>query len=272
MLAGLVSDLRLYRRFIGMQLRAQAQYRLSLAIDIGTYLLVTGLEFTMVFIIFGQFPSLVGWHVGEVGLLYAVMSVGFGFAEMLGAGMDQFDETIRRGDFDRVLLRPVGTFLQVAGSDFRLRRLGRLTQGAIAFAISLRLLPGLRWSLLKLIMLPVGIASGAVIFLAILLLGATLCFWTVQTTELTNILTYGSRETLSWPLSIYTPSMQRFFLFVVPLAFGSYVPVCYILDRPLPFGLAPWAAFAAPLAAIAFALVAGAVWRFGVRHYQSTGS
>lgn len=272
MLAGVVSDLRLYRRLIGMQLRAQAQYKLSLVIDVCTYLAVTGLEFAVVFVVFGRFPSLLGWRIGEVGLLYALMSLSFGFAEMLGAGIDQFDETIRRGDFDRVMLRPVGAFLQVLGSDFRLRRLGRLTEGVIAFFIALRLLPGLRWSPLKLVMLPLGIASGAVIFVAVLLLGATLCFWTVQTTELTNILTYGGRETLSWPLSIYTPGMQRFFLFVVPLAFGSYVPACYLLDRPLPFGMSPLVAFAAPLVAVAFALVAGAVWRLGVRHYQSTGS
>lgn len=272
MLASTMRDLRLYRRLIGMQLRAQAQYKLSLAIDIGTYFIVTALEFAVVFIVFGRFPSLLGWHVGEVGLLYAVMSVSFGFAEMLGAGIDQFDEIIRRGDFDRVMLRPLGAFLQVLAGDFRLRRLGRLTQGVIAFAISLRLLPDLRWTPLKLVILPVGIASGTVIFLAILLLGATVCFWTVQTTELTNILTYGGRETLSWPLAIYSPGLQRIFVFVVPLAFGSYIPTCFILGRPLPFGLTPWAAFAAPLAATLFALVAGAVWRIGVRHYQSTGS
>jgi ABC-2 type transport system permease protein len=272
MIGDVLSDLRLYGRFVAMQVRAQAQYKVNLALDVGTYLFVTSLEFAVIFVLFGRFPTMVGWSVGEVALLYSLTSLSFGLAEMIGAGIDQFDETIRRGEFDRLLLRPMSVFVQVLGSDFRLRRLGRLTQGAIGLALALRLLPGLRWTWPRLLMAGLGIGSGALVFVAVLLLGATLCFWTVQTTELTNIFTYGGRELLSWPLTIYPQGLQRLFLFVVPLAFGGYVPACYVLGRPLPFGLPAGAAFAAPLAALMFAGVAGTVWRFGVRRYHSTGS
>jgi ABC-2 type transport system permease protein len=267
-----LSDTWLYSRLIAMQVRAQAQYKVSLGIDIGTYLLVTTLEFTALFIFFGNFPTLLGWSVGQVALLYALTSLGFGLAEMIGAGIDRFDEIIRLGEFDRVLLRPAGAFIQTAGSDFRLRRLGRLMQGALAFVVALRLLPPQHWGVSQWACILVAIFSGCVIFLSVMLLGATLCFWTVETTELTNILTYGGREMLSWPFTIYNQTFQRFFLFVVPLAFGAYVPVCYLLGRPLPFGLPPAAAFAAPLVALAFAAIAGGIWRVGVSHYQSTGS
>ncbi len=268
----LFSDMRLYLLLIRMQLRAQTQYKINLFIDIMTYLFVTGFEFLAVLLFFVRFPTLFGWRVGEVALLAAIMSISFGLAERVGAGIDDFSLTIRRGEFDRVLLRPVGVFTQVIGSDFRLRRLGRLTQGALAFALALHLLPELHWTAEKLIVLPISIVSGAVIFIAVQLLGATVCFWTVETTELINILTYGGREMLSYPLTIYHQLLQRFFLFVVPVAFGSYVPACYILERPLPSGLPNTLVFAAPLAAIIFAFMAGFVWRFGVHRYQSTGS
>ena len=179
-------------------------------LDIVTYLLTTVLEFTAVLLFFGPFPTLLGWHVGEVVLLTAIMSISFGFAEMIGAGIDNFAETIRRGDFDRVLLRPVGVFTQVIGSDFRLRRLGRLTQGALAFILAVQLLPHLHWTVVKVLVLVLGVVSGAIIFITILLLGATVCFWTIETTELTNILTYGGREMLSYPLTIYHQILQRF--------------------------------------------------------------
>lgn len=271
-LSGLVIDLDLYRRLIHMQLRAQAQYKLNLAIDIGSYVLVTGTEFAAVLIVFGPFPALLGWKAGEVVLLYGMASISFGLAELIGAGIDAFPEMIRRGEFDRVLLRPVGVLLQVIGSDFRLRRLGRISQGIFALGLALHLLPTLHWTPAKVALLPLGIVSGAAIFIAVLILGATLCFWTVETTELVNILTYGGREMLSWPMNIYNQVMQRFFLFVIPLAFGSYVPTCYLLDRPLPFSLPGAVAFAAPLIALIFALVAWTIWNVGVRHYQSTGS
>lgn len=272
MISNILNDLRLYRRLIVMQLRTQAQYKFNLAIDAGSYLFVTTMEFLGLLFYFGSFKSILGWKIGEVALLAAITSLGFGLAEMIGAGIDSFDITIRRGEFDRLLLRPASAFIQVIGSDFRLRRLGRLTQGSIAFIIAFALLPGFHWTPTKLLVLPLGIASAAAIFIAILLLSATLCFWTIETTELFNSLTYGGREMLSYPITIYHQLLQRFFLFVVPLAFGSYVPVCYLLDRPLPFGLPNTLTFAAPLVALAFVLAAGFVWRFGVHHYQGTGS
>jgi ABC-2 type transport system permease protein len=271
-LAHVLSDLRLYQRLVVLQLRTQAQYKLNVFVDIGASFAMTCLEFFGIWVYFGTFPSMLGWKVGEVALLYGLMSMSFGMAELFGAGIDMFPEMIRLGDFDRMLLRPAAPLMLVVGSDFRLRRLGRISQGIVTFCFALYLLPNLHWTWLKLIVLTIGIASGALIFISILLLGATLCFWTVETTELTNILTYGGREMLSYPLAIYNQTLQRIFLFVVPLAFGSYVPACYILGRPLPFGLPSQSAFGAPVIALLFAWVTRLIWDFGVRHYQSTGS
>ena len=274
MIQTLLADLGLYARLVRMQLRAQMQYKADLFIDVLTYFLVTALEFATLLLYFVPFPSLLGWHVGEVAMLSAVVSVGFGLAELFGGGIDNFSEVIRRGDFDRVLLRPVTALIQVSTNEFRLRRLGRITQGFCAFALALFLLRGahLAWTPLKILALFFGTISSGLIFVSILLLGATVCFWTIETTELTNILTYGGREMLSYPLTIYNQVLQRMFVFIVPLAFGTYIPVCYVLGRALPFGLPDGLAFFSPLVALLFALVALVVWRFGVRRYQSTGS
>jgi ABC-2 type transport system permease protein len=274
MLQSLLSDLRLYRLLLSIQLKTQTQYKTNLLIDIVTYFGVTALEFISLLLFFIPFPSLLGWHLGEVALLAAIMSISFGLSEMVGAGIDNFSFLILRGDFDRILLRPVGAFIQVIGSDFRLRRLGRITQGILGFALAIHFLAPtpIHWTIDKLVVLGIGILSGTVIFTSILLLGATVCFWTIEATELTNILTYGGREMLSYPLTIYNQTLQRFFLYVIPVAFGTYVPTCYILDRALPFGLPRELAFGAPLPALIFALVAGQVWNIGIRHYQSTGT
>jgi ABC-2 type transport system permease protein len=265
-------DLRLYGRLISMQIRAQLQYRASVAIDIGTFGIVTALEFTAILLYFNRFQSILGWHVGEVTLLAAFVALGASLADAIGSGIDMFDEVIRRGEFDRVLLRPVGTFVQILGSDVRLRKLGRMASGLLLFALSLHLLPGLHWTPLKLLVIPLGILTNVGIFLGILLLGATLCFWTIETTELVNIPFDGGREMMNYPLTIYNGTLQRVFLFLVPLAFGAFLPTCYILDRPFPFGLPAWIVFLGPIVALAFVAVALALWHLGTRRYQSTGS
>ncbi|HEU5374306.1 MAG TPA: ABC-2 family transporter protein [Ktedonobacteraceae bacterium] len=274
MVSAFFVELRLYGRLILMQIRTQMQYKFDMVLDILTFFFLTALEFGVLLIYFVPFPSLLGWHIGEVALLSSVVSTGFGLAELFGGGIDNFDTVIRQGDFDRVLLRPVTALIQVSTTQFRLRRLGRITQGLGAFVFSLYLLrtSHLIWTPLKVIALLLGIVSSSLIFIAALLLGATVCFWTVETTELTNILTYGGREMLSYPLSIYHQLAQRIFVFIVPLAFGTYIPVCYVLSRPLPFGLPDALTFISPLVALLFALAALAFWRFGVHHYQSTGS
>jgi ABC-2 type transport system permease protein len=271
MLSDIVTDVRLYWHLLGMQLRSQLQYKVNLAVDVTSYLLVTTLEYTVVFLFFSAFPTLLGWHVGEVALLGAIVSFSFGLAELFGGGIENFSETIRRGEFDRALLRPISALVQVASSEFRMRRLGRLTQGALMFGLALHLLPALDWTLPRMFALWLGIVGGAATFIAVMLLGATLCFWTIETTELTNILTYGGREVMSWPLVVYNQALQRFFLFVVPLAISLYLPTCYILGRPLPFGLPAATVFASPASAALFAGGSYLLWQVGIRHYQSAG-
>jgi ABC-2 type transport system permease protein len=59
---------------------------------------------------------------------------------------------------------------------------------------------------------------------------------------------------------------------VVPLAFVSYYPVLFVLDKPVPLGLPPWTGLLSPLVAAVVAVLAGIAWRAGIRRYRSTGS
>jgi ABC-2 type transport system permease protein len=264
----LLTDMRLYWRLASMQIRSQLQYRVSTGVEIGTYFVVTGLEFAQVFLLFASFSTLGGWNKGEVALLYAVTSICFGLAELFGAGFDAFADLVRQGNFDRMLVRPVSPLVQVASSEFRVRRFGRISLGVLV----LGLLHSVAWTPVKALALVTGFASGSLIFVAIFMLEATICFWSIESTELTNVLTYGGREMLSWPLTIYNDLMQRLFLFFIPLAFGAFVPVCFILGKPLPFGLPGWVVFLGPPLALGVAALSVLAWHWGVRHYQSTGS
>jgi len=179
------------------------------------------------------------------------------------------------GTFDRVLVRPRGALFQVISEDVALRRVGRIAQGALVFAIALQLL-AIDWTVDKVVVVAVALASGTVIyfaiFFAIFVLGATFCFWTVQAKEATHVFTYGGDGLASFPLDIYRGSVRRFFTFVVPLAFVNYEPALYLLGRPDALGLPDVTRLLLPLAALAMAALARFGWRQGVRHYQSTGS
>ena len=248
------------------------QYRESFLLMLGVGIIGFSMELLAVIILFNRFGNLVGWSVGEVAFLYGVTSVAFGLAEMFGAGYDGFAQTIRQGEFDRVLLRPRGVFAQVLSADFQLRRLGRILQGCMALGLAFAW-TSVDWTLGRIAYLPVVFVCGAVIFTAFFVLGATLCFWTVESTEVVNIITDGGNEMSSYPLPIYHVAMRRFFTFVVPLAFVAYFPSLYLLDRPEASDWPFWLLLVSPLfAASGLALIARFAWGFGVRHYRSTGS
>jgi ABC-2 type transport system permease protein len=265
------ADAVLYRRLIGARIRAQMQYRISFLLMTLVSFVITCSDLLAILILFNYFGELAGWRAGEVALLYGLAMVAFGLSEMVAAGFDIFPQAIRQGEFDQVLLRPVGIFVQVLAADFQLRRLGRVAQGGLALVLAIAW-TSIVWTPLKVLYLLVVLISGFVMFSALLVLGAVLCFWTVQSIEIINTVTYGGTEMASYPLPIYHELLQRFFTFVVPLAFVSYFPALYLLDRPEVQRLPSWLPGMTPVAAAMLALMAWLAWQVGVRHYQSTGS
>jgi len=263
--------LRLYIRLIGAQIRSEMQYRASLLAETFGAFLVTALDFAAIVILLNRFQGIGGWSLAEVAFLYGASSISFTLAELNAGGFDFFDQIVVRGDFDRLLIRPLDTFFQMLTEAWPLRRFGRLLQGVIAFTFAMTTLrpawDGLHWAFLVVMLL-----GGMLFFFAILMIGSTACFWSPQTSELTNVFTYGGQFMTSYPMSIYERWMQGVFTFLIPMAFINYYPSLWLLGKPAPLGLPAWLPFLAPFVAVAVFAAALAFWRFGVRHYQSTGN
>ncbi|HLV80303.1 MAG TPA: ABC-2 family transporter protein [Chthonomonadaceae bacterium] len=261
---------RLYFRLLGISVRGQMQYRASFWLQTFGHMLATGVEFLGVGALFARFGSLRGWTLPEVALFYGMVNIAFALAEGIGRGFDTFPNLVKRGDFDRLLLRPHSTALQVAGQDLQLMRLGRLLQG-LAVLLWAALALKIAWTPVRLLLLLLTISGGACLFYGLFVLQATLAFWTIESLEIMNTVTYGGIETAQYPMTIYAPWFRRFFTFVVPLLCISTLPGEALLGRN-DLHLAPALAALAPLVGVLFLLVTLRVWKLGVRHYTSTGS
>lgn len=261
----------MYLRLVSAQLRAQMQYRVSFALSLLGSFCINIIEFGAIVVLFTRIPSLAGWSLAEIGLLYGISGTAFAVAELFAAALDDFQNHIVRGTFDRVLVRPRGTLMQVMSEDVALRRIGRVAQGALILWLALSLLE-VNWTLDKVAVLGAGLVSGTVIYFTIFVLGAVFCFFSVQAKEATHVFTYGGDALACYPLDIYTGAVRRFFTLVVPLAFVSYEPALYVLGRPDSLGLPAITQVLSPLVALLMAGLARLGWQYGVRHYQSTGS
>src|SRR6476620_10423956 len=106
---------QLYLRYLAISVRAQLQYRANFILQSSGQLLITFIEFLGIWSMFSRFGNLRGWKLPEVAMMYGMISISFAIADALSRGFDWFGNLVRSGDFDRVLLRPRSTILQISG-------------------------------------------------------------------------------------------------------------------------------------------------------------
>ncbi|MFF4258947.1 ABC transporter permease [Streptomyces sp. NPDC001663] len=269
--SALAEGLRAYGLIAGMWVRSSMTYRVSFAVTVLGNGVVTLLDFVGILLMFSQVDSLGGWSLPEVAFLYGLSATSFGIADLVLGSMDVLGARIRDGSFDTLLVRPAPVLAQVGADRFALRRLGRITQGALVLGWALTVVD-VDWSAAKVLLVPVMVVSGAVIFSAVFVAGAAFQILAQDAAEVQNAFTYGGTTLLQYPPTVFGKDLVRGVTFMLPLAFVNWVPAAYVLGRPYPIGLPQWAAFASPLVAVACCALSGLAWRAGLRSYRSTGS
>jgi ABC-2 type transport system permease protein len=267
-----VNPLHLYGRYVAASVRSQLAYPASFAMmTIGAFW-ITIIEFVGVWALFRRFGQIGGWRLGDVALFYGLVSVIFAIADAVTRGFDVFGPTfVKTGDFDRLLLRPRSPALQLLGYELRLTRIGRFAQGALVFAIGAAL-TGFHWTPAAVAILAFAVAGGVALFSGLLVLQATLAFWTVESLEVANVLTYGGEAAAEYPMNVYAAWFRDFLIFGVPIGCVTYLPMLAAMGRPDPLGSPAWLGPVAPAAGFLFLAVSLFIWRFGIRRYASTGA
>jgi ABC-2 type transport system permease protein len=266
-----VEALGIYGRIVGSRIRSQLQYRLSFTLTVTGNLLLSSLDFAAILVLFGQVDALGEWSVAEVALLYGVSCVSFALTDLAVGQLDQLPRMIREGEFDQILVRPLGSLLQVVSADIALRHLGRLLQGLVVLAVALTQVD-VDWSAARVAMLAIAIVAGSAIFAGIWVAFSSISFWLIDSQEVSNAFTYGGNFTAQYPVNIFGRWLRRLVVFVIPVAFVSYFPCLFILDKPDELGLPRALQFASPLVALATGAAAWIIWRTAVRRYRSVGS
>lgn len=266
-----VAGVRAYGLIAAMWVRSTMTYRFSFAMTLLSNFTATGFDFVVILLMFGQVDGLGGFSFAEVAFLYGTTGTAFGLADLVLGQVQRLGRRVRDGTLDTLLVRPVPVLAQVAADRFALRRVGRVIQGLIVLVWSLVLLD-VEWTPLRAALVPVMVIGGWLIFSAVMVIGAAFQFWAQDGSEVANAFTYGGNTLLQYPPVIFAQDLVRGVVYVVPLAFVNWVPALYVLGREAPAGLPGWTAFASPVVAAVFWVVAGLAWRVGMRSYRSTGS
>lgn len=258
--------MKLYFKFFGIHLKGAMQYKISFLLTLIGHFLVSFNVFLGIVFLYDRFHEVNGYKFSEVVLCYATVLMSFSLAEMFMRGFDMFAQTIGNCEFDRILLRPRSSVLQVVSGKIEFTRFGRIVQAFIMFIYGITV-SKIAWTFDKSLTLLLMVLGGSVIFGCLFIIYASLCFFTLDGLEFMNVLTDGAREYGKYPMDIYGKWVIRFCTYLVPYTLFQYYPFLYITGR----SGNQWYMLL-PILGCLFLLPSCLLWRFGVRHYKSTGS
>lgn len=258
--------MKLYEKYLSMHLRSAMEYKTSFWFGALGQFLVSFSAFLAVYFLMARFRAVDGFSYAEILLCFGTVLMAFALAECFARGFDTFSRMIGNGEFDRMMVRPRSLIFQVMATKVEFTRLGRFLQAAVVLIFAVRN-SEVRWTFARTMVLAEMILCGALLFGALFLCYAGLCFFTTEGLEFVNILTDGSREFGAYPLSVYGKSALKFYTYIVPLACIQYYPLLWLLGRAVPV----WYALL-PLCGALFLIPSYGLWRLGLRYYKSTGS
>ncbi len=256
----------LYIHYVSIHVRSVMEYKTSFWLTVMGQFFMSFNVFLGIFFLFQRFHQVEGFTYQEVLLCYGIVLMEFSLAEMYARGFDEFPGMVRRGEFDRVLVRPRSAVLQVLGSKFELSRIGRMFQAVVMFFYGV-FKSGVEWDFLKILTVLFMLLGGMAVFTGLFWILASLSFFTLEGLEFMNVFTNGASEYGKYPIGIYGNKILLFTTFVIPYALVQYYPLLYLLGRRT-----HWIYMAAPLLALLFLVPCGVLWQFGVKHYTSSGS
>ena len=258
--------MRLLLKYTGINFKSQMQYKVNfILLSLGQFL-ISFATFIGVYFMFSIINIVDGFTYGQVLLCFATMNLAFSLTELFTKNFQNIPSLIGNGQFDRSLVRPRGILFQTVASRVDFCRFGRTLQAVIVFVYAIPN-SGVLWTFDKIFTLILMIVCGSLVFSALFLIGASFAFFATQGFDFMNIITFGGREHGSYPFSIYGKEVLTFLTFVIPLALFQYYPLLYLLDmeRSVLYMLTP-------LLGLLFLVPGYVFFRFGLRHYKSTGS
>ncbi len=219
-----------------------------------------------------KFDTLHGWNIYEMLFLFSLLFVTYGILILFFTGLRDFGTTLRKGEFDRFILRPRGLLFQLifCNADW-FAAIGHGGLGIVLFLLSAGKV-GVVWNLTTILYYLLAIIGGVLIQGAIFLFLATLNIYLLETNSLKELFYWNMRRFAGYPISIFHKSIQMLMIYVVPFAFVNYFPAQYLLRKPDMAQYPTLFLYLTPVLGVGMYLLAYAFWRYSIRYYKSSGN
>lgn len=262
---------RAYLILAGAAFRSQLQYRGNLLLTLAGGVAYQGVGLAFLWAVTSRFGELGGWSLAEIAFLYGMRVTAHGLLMVPTSQLHSLDLTIRTGEFDRYLVRPAGALTQLLCRQVHLPTLGDLATGLVVLTVAARQV-GFEPTPTALLHLSLALVGGALVEGACQLALASFSFRMLSNLALRGLVDDIMNTFGGYPLKAFPDTARLALTYLVPVAFVAYLPAGVLLDRTEGLHVAPWLAYAAPLAGPVLYAAAYLLWRGQLRHYASSGT
>ena len=257
---------RIFGAYFAQFVKMRLAYRMDFVVDTLAVSFSLVIQLAVLTVLFSKVKALQGWSFEQVLFIYGFSLLPLGLFNLISVNFYGFADTyIIGGKFDRVLLRPVNTLVQVMFESFNVSGLNEIILGsAIMIYAGMKL--SLDFGVGDLLVLLMLAPAAALVYTGIFLAITAVSFWFEDKMGLAppvyNIIRFSR-----YPMTIYSLPVRVFLTFVLPFAWVAFYPATWFIGG----GLHWLALLTVPVGIIVFG---GAVlmWHRGVHRYSSTGS
>ncbi len=233
------------------------EYRVAFLSQVIGMMLNNFIYFIIWIIFFDRFKEVRGWCIHDMYLTFGVLASSFGLVSILFGNAFNLSDIISKGRLDYYLSMPRPVLLHAVASRMIASGVGDFSYGFLSYALS----GYFTWDgLLRFVL---AMLLGATVFAAFLILIQSLSFWlgimsNMSALALNALLTFGI-----YPITLFDNYAKLILFTLIPAAFMGAVPAEFIRSFT-------WQTLAELLAgAVAFLVIAVAVFRLGLRRYES---
>ena len=258
--------LRLLATLLKINVQQELAYRADTLINVLLSLMWLGWELLSLSIIFSNTATLGGWGPGELITLLGVWRLINTFmAALVWPNTERFNTSVRDGSLDYTLLLPVSSQFLVSFSRIVIWRVWDIALSATLMVVGIGM-SGMATSPLRAASFLLLAFSGALIIYSLWIVLIACTFWFVKFDNNVTIL-QSLMDAGRYPATVYPAWLRVIVTFVVPIAVATTVPLQAMRGE-----LGWWQIVLFLCVGAASLLVAGQVWKAGVRRYSGASS
>lgn len=218
-----------------------------------------------------QFGQINGWNYGQLAFLYGISVISHALSMIFFIQGWFMGYYVIDGAFDTFLTRPLSVLYQFFFTNVNVFGLTDLIPGILVFIYGC-VKTGFSITFFNVVGVFIMLTGATLIRGGIYILLGSTSFWTKSANDFGQFTQEIFDKTTMYPLSMYPEAMQLILTFIIPIGWVSFYPASGLLGIENGLSVGRMGIFITLAAGILTMLIAGIVFKLGLRRYESAGN